>query len=174
MSQDADSTPEGSEGEYSLDEDDQLQPEDTLEDIGVDDVLDRGYSPPDRPLGVDKYGVTDAEQERGESLDQKLAEEVPDTPLADDDEPDGEEPEDTDEVTEGYVSGDPEYVEDYEVGDERSGRLVAEDEGFGADTEADLVADDVGIDSAAASAEEAAVHTVDDEDEAELGRDSGE
>ncbi|NED70235.1 hypothetical protein G3I15_55875, partial [Streptomyces sp. SID10244] len=40
------STPEGSDGEYSLDDDDQLQPEDTLDDRGVDDVLDEGYSPP--------------------------------------------------------------------------------------------------------------------------------
>ena len=27
---------------------DQLQPEDTLDDRGVDDVLDEGYSPPER------------------------------------------------------------------------------------------------------------------------------
>jgi hypothetical protein len=40
---------EGSAGEYSVDEDDQLQPEDTLIDRGVDDVLDEGYSPPERP-----------------------------------------------------------------------------------------------------------------------------
>jgi hypothetical protein len=33
---------EPSAGEYSVDEDDQLQPEDTLVDRGVDDVLDEG------------------------------------------------------------------------------------------------------------------------------------
>ena len=34
---------------YSLDDEDQLQPEDTLDDGDLDNVLDRGYSPPDRP-----------------------------------------------------------------------------------------------------------------------------
>jgi hypothetical protein len=41
---------------------------------------------------------------------------------------------------------------------------VAPDEGFGEDREGDLVGDDVGVDGAAASAEEAAVHVVDEED----------
>ena len=45
---------------------------------------------------------------------------------------------------------------------ERAGRLVAEDEGVRTDAEKDLVATDVGIDGAAAGAEEAAVHVVDD------------
>jgi hypothetical protein len=40
---------------------------------------------------------------------------------------------------------------------------VAEDAGLAPDDEKDLVADDVGIDGAAASAEEAAVHTIDEE-----------
>ena len=31
---------------------DQLQPEDTLDDRGVDDILDEGISPPERPRGV--------------------------------------------------------------------------------------------------------------------------
>ena len=59
-------------GEYSVDEDDQLQPEDTLIDRGVDDVLDEGYSPPERP-----YGGTSVDS-GPESLDQLLAEEEPD------------------------------------------------------------------------------------------------
>ena len=46
----------------------------------------------------------------------------------------------------------------------RSGRLVDPDGGSGEDTEKDLVGDDVGIDGAAASAEEAAVHVVPDDD----------
>ena len=44
------------------------------------------------------------------------------------------------------------------------GRLVAEDEGAHPDDEEDLVARDVGIDGGAASAEEAAIHVVDDDD----------
>ena len=38
-------------GEYSLDDDNQLQPADTLVDRGVDDVLDEGFSPPEQPYG---------------------------------------------------------------------------------------------------------------------------
>ncbi len=48
--------------------------------------------------------------------------------------------------------------------DPRAGRLVAEDEGAHPVGEADLVAHDAGIDGGAASAEEAAVHIVDDDD----------
>ena len=50
-------------------------------------------------------------------------------------------------------AGANDYLDDGEVGDERTGRL-AEEEGE------DDIADDVGIDGGAASAEEAAVHTV--------------
>jgi hypothetical protein len=48
--------------------------------------------------------------------------------------------------------------------DPRAGRLVAPDEGAHPDTEPDLIGRDVGIDAGAASAEEAAVHIVDDDD----------
>ncbi|MEK0100928.1 DUF5709 domain-containing protein, partial [Streptomyces sp. A475] len=51
---------------------------------------------------------------------------------------------------------------DDEVGAERSGRLVAPDEGVRKDKEGELFAEDVGIDGAAASAEEAAMHLVED------------
>ncbi|HEX6468954.1 MAG TPA: DUF5709 domain-containing protein, partial [Streptosporangiaceae bacterium] len=44
----------------------------------------------------------------------------------------------------------------------RAGRLVSEDEGFGDDEEPDAVARDTGVDAGGASAEEAAVHRVDD------------
>jgi hypothetical protein len=49
------------------------------------------------------------------------------------------------------------------VGSERAGRLVAPDEGLGVDVDSELFGDDVGIDGAGASAEEAAVHVVEDE-----------
>jgi len=48
--------------------------------------------------------------------------------------------------------------------DPRAGRLVAEDEGAHPDEEADLVARDTGIDGGGASAEEAAMHVVIDDD----------
>jgi hypothetical protein len=52
-----------------------------------------------------------------------------------------------------------------EVGGVRAGRLVGiGSDGF-ADTEKDLLGDDVGIDGAGASAEEAAMHVIDEYDQ---------
>ncbi|NMO33141.1 hypothetical protein HG826_06015 [Streptomyces sp. GMY01] len=127
-----------------------LDSEDTLEYDGVDDPLDRGWSPPERPWAVEHTGVTAAEGRRGETLDQRLAEELPDLAA-----PDGDGIGD-------YDGGDGELLDD-EVGAARSGRLVAPDEGAHEDEESALVATDVGIDGAAASAEEAAVHVVDED-----------
>jgi hypothetical protein len=119
-----------------------LDASDTLEGDPGDDPLDTGYEPPDRWSAGERYGTTLAEERAGESLDQLLAEEVPDVdPYA--------------EAEEEELSEDgPLGVDEPEP---RAGRLVAEDEGVRPDTEADLVANDVGIDSGAASAEEAAV-----------------
>lgn len=127
-------------GEYSVDDEDQLQPEDTLIGRGGDDVLDEGYSPPERPLAMEPH----------ETLDSRLAEEEPD-PAS------GTDPE-SDEARIDYPS------RDREVGDRRAGRLVAPDEGTGEDVDEDLVGTDVGIDGGAASAEEAAVHRFDETD----------
>ena len=134
-------------GDMSVDDEDQLQPEDTLDDGDLTDVLDRGYSPPDRaPKGYDDY-PTEAERRQGESLDEKLAEEEPDIdPYAEDDDSDHED----------------ENALDEELGldeaDERTGRLVQPDQGLGEDVDKQEVALDVGIDGAGASAEEAAMH----------------
>ncbi|MEV5341241.1 DUF5709 domain-containing protein [Streptomyces sp. NPDC052676] len=127
-----------------------LDAEDTLEYDGVDDPLDRGWSPPERPWAVEHTGVTAAERHAGETLDQRLAEEQPDLAV-----PDGDGLGDSAD-TDGELL-------DNEVGAARSGRLVAPDEGAHEDEEAALVATDVGIDGAAASAEEAAMHIVDEE-----------
>ena len=78
MKDDVESIAEGSDGEYNYDPDDQLQPEDTLDDRGVDDILDEGISPPEKPSPATRYGMTAEEQREGESLDQHLAEEEPD------------------------------------------------------------------------------------------------
>ena len=123
-----------------------------------DDPLDRGVIPPERWSAGIKFGSTADEQSSGESLDQLLAEEEPDTPFdVDDDLPeDDEDDEEADEYLDGLLLDD--------GPDPRAGRLVAEDEGAHPDDEADLVASDVGIDGGAASAEEAAVHVVEDDD----------
>jgi hypothetical protein len=132
---------------------------DTLTGDPGDDPLDRGVAPPERWSAGIRRGTTAGEQQAGESLDELLAEEEPDAPFDVDD----EDPED--------LADDPDAAEEDLDGlllddgpDPRSGRLVADDEGAHPDTEADLVAHDAGIDGGAATAEEAAVHVVDEDD----------
>ncbi len=118
---------------------DQLQEDDTLENRGVEDILDEGIVPPQKWSPGQGFGNTAAEQAEGETLDQRIAQEEPDIdPLA----------------------WDEENLDDSEVGDERAGRLVAPDEGAHEDEEAGALAFDVGIDGAGATAEEAAMHVV--------------
>lgn len=128
-------------GEDEHDDNGLLDSEDTLVDRGLDDALDEGYSPPDRPLAVNRY-------EGDESLDERLAEEVPEV-----------EAERGDGVGDTWDT-DGEEIDD-EVGDVRAGRLVAPGEGSHLETDG-LIAYDQGIDGAGASAEEAAVHVVPD------------
>jgi hypothetical protein len=105
-----------------------------------------------------RFGTTADEQDEGESLDQLLAEEEPDIPFdVDDDLPEDSDDEDeADEYLDGLLLDD--------GPDPRAGRLVAEDEGAHPAAEADLIARDAGIDGGAATAEEAAVHVVEDDD----------
>jgi hypothetical protein len=128
-----------------------LDARDTLEDLhGVEDVLDTGWSPAERPWGVNAWGTTEWEESTGESLEGRLARELPQTY---DEDGDGL----------GDVSDTDGEPIDYEVGDRRAGRLV-EDSGAWRDVEPELYAVDTGIDSGAASAEEAAVHIVPERD----------
>ena len=124
-----------------------LDLQDAVDERTYDDTLDEGYSPPEKPLGVTKHGTTAAEQHDGETLDERLTQEVPDVtePVGDDigDLPGGE--------------GEPVAPE---AGTERAGRLVAPDEGTGPDTTKEEIAFDRGIDGGAAGAEEAAMHVV--------------
>lgn len=138
-------------GDQSVDDEDQLQPADTLDETQLEDVLDRGYSPPDRPpTGYDDY-PTAAEQRAGESLERRLAQEEPELdPYADEGGPD-----------ENALEGE----RDDGVADPRAGRLVQPDQGVGEDDSAQEIAMDVGIDGAGASAEEAAIHVVDPPEE---------
>ncbi|MFF0226254.1 DUF5709 domain-containing protein [Streptomyces sp. NPDC004629] len=128
-----------------------LDASDTLDYRAGEDALDEGYSPPERPWGVQHSGVTAAERLQGESLDERLAEEVPDIAV-----PPG------DGIGDAWDT-DGELI-DAEVGDERAGRLLAPDEGSRENTLSDLVASDVGLDGAGASAEEAAMHVVGEPD----------
>ncbi|WP_200302481.1 DUF5709 domain-containing protein [Streptomyces adelaidensis] len=127
-----------------------LDLQDAVDERTYDDMLDEGYSPPEKPLGVTKAGTTAAEQREGESLDERLRQEVPDVR-----EPAG------DGI--GDLPGGEGEPRDPEAGTDRAGRLVAPDEGAHPDTTKELVADDQGIDGGAAGAEEAAVHIVPDD-----------
>lgn len=126
-----------------------LDMQDALDERTYDDTLDEGYSPPEKPLGVTKHGTTAAEQHDGETLDERLSQEVPDesAPV-------------TDEV--GDLQGGEGEPVDPEAGTARAGRLVAPDEGAHTDTTKETIAEDVGIDGGAAGAEEAAMHVVED------------
>ncbi len=122
----------------SIEESNQLQPSDTLDDPDVDDVLDHGIVTRERWSPAEKFGNTAEEIRRGESLEQRVAQEEPES--------DSEQ-------------WDEEEDDDHEVGDRRSGRLVMSDEAH----HDDRFATDAGIDGAAATAEEAAMHVIDED-----------
>ena len=136
-----------------------LDTSDTLAGEPGDDPLDRGVVPPERWSAGMRFGTTAGEQQEGESLDRLLAKEEPDIAFdANDEDPSdvaGDE-DAADEDIDGLLLDD--------GADPRAGRLVAEDEGAHPDSEADLVARDTGIDGGAATAEEAAMHVVDEDD----------
>jgi uncharacterized protein DUF5709 len=125
---------------------DQLQPDDTLDERGVDDVLDEGMSPPERPSREMARGITAREDAEGETLEERLEQEEDDPSTRID--YSAEDPGDDE-------NADP--SDGFEVGDERSGRLTQSDD------DDDDTAEEVGIDGAAASAEEAAMHTVEED-----------
>lgn len=123
----------GSEGDA-----DQLTRDDMLLERGVDDLLDEGYSPPDRPRST-RWGETPWEEEHRETIDQRLSQ---------------EEPEDWEED----VAPDREQF--------RAGRLEEDDDAVDSGA-SDTFAVDVGVSGGAATAEEAAVHVIPDPDQDE-------
>ncbi|WP_431682602.1 DUF5709 domain-containing protein [Kitasatospora sp. KL5] len=127
-----------------------LDLQNALDERTYDELLDEGWSPPERPLGVQQAGTTAGEQRDRESLDERLARELPD-----------QDPDPGDRIGD-LPGGDGEPV-DPEAGTVRAGRLVAPDEGAHSRTTG-LYAADVGIDAGAARAEEAAVHVVTEQD----------
>ena len=132
---------------YSVDDEDQPQDTgDSTTDVrDVAEPLEEGYSPPEKWSAGQGWGNTPLEEELGETLDQRLAQEEP--------EPDPYEQAELEAAQENST---------FEVGDQRAGRLVDPDEGAHPDEEGELIGDDVGIDGAGASAEEAAVHIIEE------------
>ncbi len=190
MSEQTGEGPESYNG-YSVDDEDQPQSfgDSLVDNRGLREPLDEGYSPPDHWSYGQGFGNTAFEEARGETLAQRLAQEEP--------EPDpyasalGESAEGTrvggtraghlvaydpgpaDQILERGTSlqetddsrtpagEEPSWAR--QVGGPRSGRLLSYDEGVGEDDVNDLVAFDIGIDGAGASAEEAAMHLIEDE-----------
>ena len=120
----------------AVDDTDGLDPVEALTGDDPDEAMQTGYSPPEREPYNLRHIPTAFEQSQGESLDERLAEEEPDVSDADLDEADIE---------------------------ARAGRLVAPDAGAPADFESDAVATDVGTAGFASSAEEAAMHVIDED-----------
>ena len=52
-----------------------LEPDESLDDLGIDDVLDEGYSPPDRSWTLGQWGFTAREAAGHEQLSARLARE---------------------------------------------------------------------------------------------------
>jgi hypothetical protein len=122
----------GSEGDA-----DQLTRDDMLVERGVDDLLDEGYSPPERPRAT-RYGETPWEEAHRETIDQRRAQEEPEA---------WDSPEKAAGERERY----------------RAGRLEEDDAAVEAGG-TDLFAVDEGVAGGAATAEEAAMHVVPDPD----------
>jgi hypothetical protein len=118
-----------------VDDTEELDPVEDLTGDDPDENMQTGYSPPDREPHNLRDAPTPFEEWEGESLDERLAEEEPD------------------------VGEDDIFAADAEP---RAGRLVAPDEGAHEDTEKDEIASDVGPAGYASSAEEAAVHIIEE------------
>ena len=127
---------------------------------------------------MDRYGTSAEEARLGEPLDYKLAQEEPDVSVLDD-APTRSRGDDVDLVDELTDRPDPDAgladdpavgpdgspVSEYDLPDpayDRVGRLVEPDEGAHGDTEPDAVAYDAGAAGGGPSAEELAMHEVDD------------
>ena len=134
-----------------------LDANDTLDGDPGDDPLDRGVAAPDRWSAGTRYALEG--EEDSESLDELLAEEEPDETVDDDESWD-----------ENETAGDVTRLERDDDPDARAGRLAATEADVYGDNDSDvravqdgeLLAADTGIDGGGASAEEAAVHVVDD------------
>lgn len=133
-------------GVWSVDDENQLSSEDTLDGDG--DPLDRGYTAADRLQGSTAHGVTAWEQSNGETIDQRVRQETPDPYSAYPSEPD-------------WADGD----DDGTPG--RVGRIVAPDEGLGEDREERLVARE-GRATSWDSPEESAMHYTDGDEDDQL------
>jgi len=124
-------------GEDPVSDTEDLDPLEALTGDDPDENDETGYNPPDREPYNMRHAPTPFEEHEGESLDELLAEEEPD--LTDED---------------GA----------FDEAQPRTGRLIQPDEGEGPDLDKDEIAEDVGPAGYASSAEEAAMHLVDEDE----------
>ncbi|MGA4508526.1 DUF5709 domain-containing protein [Propionibacteriaceae bacterium G1746] len=136
---------------------DQLQPGETLIDRGVDDALDEGIIAPFDWSPAQGFGNTAREMREGETLEMRIKQEVPEVVSTDDEQ-----------------DWNP-LKERRQVGSERAGRLVGHDHGYDSvDLEKESIGEDVGFAGGAASAEEAAMHIISDDDLENSAEDEGD
>ncbi len=146
---------------YSVDDEDQLQPEDTL--VPGEDPMEAGYDAPDRLRGSLSFGVTADEQAQEETIEQRIRQEVPDPDTAygaPDNESGLDEPEMAGGDDPDAIPAEQDFIGEAEPEDTQVGALVDPDGGAEVDTESDAVADEVPT-GAKEPAEEAAMHYTD-------------
>jgi hypothetical protein len=124
----------------------QLESGETLDGPPGTEAMDALYVAPNKPFGLDDPAVTPDGQRHGDTLDERLDREVPDD-------------------VESVAAPDP-TADDLgsEAGQERAGRLTADDTADDTRATDVLDADDAGISGGVASAEEAAVHVIDEDE----------
>ncbi|WP_327350475.1 hypothetical protein [Streptomyces sp. NBC_01304] len=127
-----------------------LDAEDTLSDLGMD-PYDEGWSPPERPYGVEHSGNTAAEQRDGESLGDRLSEERPDLVVKEYEAWKADETDDEGSVDPHDGEGEP--LDDGD-GVRRAGLLAEADESTHEDAEMDMLAEGVAQGAGAAVADE--------------------
>jgi hypothetical protein len=169
--------------------DDDSSARDEVDTVREADGLDPAAIPldrDDRPEGIDHFGNTAEEQREGESLDDKLTREAADPAMRDpgarrdatpspieaeafDPDPLTEETDRVDDQTPLDDTGpvdprtdSPVSLYDTGMGEGPVGRLVEPDQGVRADTEASSIAMDAGAAGGAPTAEEAAIHEVEE------------
>ena len=129
---------------------------DTLDGSPGDDPLDRGLAAPGHWTAGLKYALKG--EEASESLDELLSEEEPDADA------------DAGSWDENATEQEIVRCEEHDGADLRAGRLVPQEERVDEDddtpvfVQGELVARDMGIDGGGATAEEAAMHIIDDSD----------
>lgn len=142
--------------------------------ISADEGDDDPVVPPDMQPRATEWGTTEEEQLQGETIEQRIAQEEPDPQSA------YGRPEATEALDEFGLpatedepvgGGDPDaipaeddWLGDGEVGGGRSVRLVSDDEGDRPDTDAQAWGRDAGFADDGGTAEESAMHVIDDED----------